>query len=66
MKKKDIVSLHDKEIEELKQMAQEAQKDLFLLKLDLANHKLKNMRSVFQKRKDIARILTVLRKKQKT
>ena len=60
MKSKDIKSLHDKTKDELLQLASDIKKELFQLRLDKSQNKLKNQRSLSTKRKDIARILSVL------
>lgn len=64
MKKKDITALHTKDIKELLVSKKEIQDALFKLRLEKSQKKLKNLRSIFMKRKDIARILTVLGGKQ--
>lgn len=58
MKKKDIKT---KTIPELKKELFEAKNNLFNLKLEKAQNKLKNLRAVFHKRKDIARLKTKIR-----
>lgn len=63
MKTKDIKNLHTKDKIELKQMAQDLKKEIFSLNLDKVQNKLKNQRSIFEKRKDLARVLTILRGK---
>ena len=65
MKREDIKNLHQKTVQELHSMLLEAEKELFTLQLDHAQHKVKNARSIFFKRKDIARIKTVQRLKDK-
>lgn len=60
MKRKDIKELHTKEKGELMALLQSAQGELFTLRMDHSMKKLKNTRSLFNKKKDIARILTVL------
>lgn len=64
MKTKDKQELHAKTKEELQTMLEEARKALFTLKFDRAQRKLKNTRSIFEKRKDIAKIATVLKEKE--
>ncbi len=64
MKRKEITELGQKSASELQQMLQEAKELLFTLKLDKVQFKTKNMRAVFNKRKDIARIATKLREKE--
>ncbi|OGH23802.1 MAG: 50S ribosomal protein L29 [Candidatus Levybacteria bacterium RIFCSPHIGHO2_02_FULL_42_12] len=64
MKKKDMQALRNKDANEFRRMIDEAKKELFKLKLDLSMQKLKNTRAVFEKRKDIARLLTLLEEKK--
>lgn len=64
MKSKDKKTLKSKDVKELLQFITEEKKSLFALKLDLLQNKLKNTRSLFAKRKDIARAFTYLREKQ--
>ncbi|MBI2195663.1 MAG: 50S ribosomal protein L29 [Candidatus Levybacteria bacterium] len=64
MKTKDIKDLHSKTEEELKGMYKIAKEDLLELNLSKSLAKLKNTSSIFSKKKDIARILTILRGKE--
>ncbi len=64
MKKRDVKNLAEKNIEELKQMVTEITKELAKLNLDKNTQKLKNMRLLFHKKKDKAKILTVLHIKE--
>lgn len=64
MKKKDIKELYTKTIEELNTMEKLAREQLSQLNLDKSQNKLKDTRSIFWKRKEIAKILTILRLKQ--
>lgn len=64
MKSKDIKELHTKTIEELKHILSEAKDELFSLKMQIAQNKLKNKRLIFLKRKDIARVVTILNEKE--
>ena len=52
--------LKQKSINELEKMLQERREKLRQLNFDLASGKVKNVRSVRQTKKDIARILTIL------
>lgn len=65
MKQKDKQDLQTKEAGELKEMAVSLRKEIFQLNLDKSLGKLDNTRSLFNKRKDLARVLTVLSKKEK-
>jgi large subunit ribosomal protein L29 len=61
MKLKDITGKNEKE---LKDLLKEKKQELFNLNLENKQHKLKNTRSIFNTRKDIARILTLIRESQ--
>ena len=64
MKTKDKQALHTKTIGELKKLLQDSKSALFSLSLDKTQNKLKNTRSIYLKRKEIAQISTVLREKE--
>ncbi|MEX2007234.1 MAG: 50S ribosomal protein L29 [Candidatus Levyibacteriota bacterium] len=64
MKTKDVKDLHSKTIEELRGMYKTAKDDLLELTLSHSQAKLKNTSSIFSKKKDIARILTIQRGKE--
>lgn len=64
MKNSEKKSLTEKDKKELKTMLKETKGDLAKVVLDKNTGKLKNLRLLFQKRKDIARILTVIRQKE--
>ncbi|MDP3988510.1 MAG: 50S ribosomal protein L29 [Candidatus Levybacteria bacterium] len=64
MKTKVKKDLHAKTLKELQTELKEAREQLFSLKLDKAQNKLKNLRAVFTKRKDIARILSIIKEKE--
>lgn len=53
----------EKSVEALKQDVAEARKELFTMTLDNQMRKLKNTRSIFLKRKEIARMLTAIKSK---
>jgi len=61
MKIKEIIGKGEKE---LKDLLSEKQEELFKLKLDNKQNKLKNTRSIFNTRKDIARILTLIKERE--
>lgn len=63
MKTKAKKDLFEKSLEELKNQLDEKKKELFLAKLEHARKKLKNTRSIFSKRKEIATILTFIRRR---
>ncbi len=60
MKGKDKAALHTKTKEELQSLFLEIQKKVFQAKIDHSMGKLKNTRSLFEARKNIARILTLM------
>lgn len=64
MKQKVLSEIKNKDIQELRKMLEEARKELFQLQLDHAQFKLKNTRSIFHKRKEIAIIQTILKEKE--
>ena len=61
MKLKEIIGKSEKE---LKELLAEKRQDLFKLNLDNKQNKLKNTRSIYNVRKEIARILTLIREKE--
>ncbi|MBI2025754.1 MAG: 50S ribosomal protein L29 [Candidatus Levybacteria bacterium] len=64
MKSKDRKDIFTKSEKELKKLLLDAKDELFNLKLDLSQNKLKNTTSITLKRKVIALILTALREKE--
>lgn len=64
MKSKGIKELHTKTMAELKTTLNEARIELFNFKLEKVQNKLKNLRSLFHLKKDIARIQTILKEKE--
>lgn len=64
MKTKEKKELFSKTADELKNLLKEARNELFDLKLSLAQNKLKNVKEVFFKRKQIAMILTAIKEKE--
>lgn len=64
MKTKAKKELHIKTIPELKARFSELKNEIFQLKMDKAGKKLKNLRTIFERRKEIARILTILEEKK--
>ena len=63
MKTKEKLALHAKTLEELKTLLKEAKDALYLLKLEKSQNKLKNLRSIFWKRKEIAQVATIINEK---
>jgi len=64
MKTKEKKDLLTKDLKELRSMLKDARNALFSLRMEKAQVKLKNPRSIFHKRKEIAKILTVLNRKE--
>lgn len=64
MKSKDKKELFSKTDKELRKILKEARVTLFNLTLENKQNKLKNPRSIFWKKKEIALILTSLREKE--
>lgn len=64
MKTKDKKKLQQKDTQELKTELVSSQKELFNLKMQLGQFKLKNTSLVVQKRRDIARMLTIISEKE--
>ena len=64
MKTKDKQAIRAKTLEELKTFLKEAKDALYLLKLEMSQNKLKNLRSIFWKRKEMAIIATIIKEKE--
>lgn len=64
MKRKDIKDIRTKTLKELKSLVGTAREELLTLNLSKSQNKLKDLRSIFWKKKDIARMLTVIREKE--
>lgn len=64
MKTKDKKELLKKGEKELEALLKEARESLFNLRLEKAQNKLKNLRSIFVKRKEIAKILTAIEERR--
>lgn len=64
MKTKDKKELHAKGVKELKNLVAKLKDELAGLKLDKTQHKLKNTRSLFIKRKEVAQMLTIIKMKE--
>ena len=60
MKKNELADLKGKTIDELKRFLLDAREELGKLKIDMSLGKNKNLNQTRNKRKDIARILTIL------
>ncbi|MCL5435337.1 MAG: 50S ribosomal protein L29 [Patescibacteria group bacterium] len=64
MKTKERKDLHTKNLVELRTLLKNLKEAVFTAKLELSQNKLKNTRSIFLKRKEIAQILTVIKEKE--
>lgn len=64
MKIKEKKDLQQKSINELRLLLKQVKEELFSLSLEKVQKKLKNTSSISQKRKNIARILTILKEKE--
>lgn len=64
MKTKDIKNLHAKTAAELMGMYKTLKDEVLQLNLEKAQSKLKDTRSIFWKKKYIARVLTILKEKE--
>lgn len=64
MKTKDRKEIFTKSEKELVKALKEARENLFNLNLELKQNKLKNTRTIFWKKKEIAMILTSLKEKE--
>lgn len=64
MKSKEKKLLREKSLNELKSMVKSAKNTIFTSKLDKVQNKLKNTKSIFMKRKEVALMLTIIREKE--
>lgn len=64
MKRNDILDLHTKNLTELVSLLSSTRGEIAKMRLDQKVGKLKNLRSIFMKRKDVARILTEMKGKK--
>ena len=62
--KKNLAEIYSKSEIELKKMLFDKKQELFNLKLGNKQNKLKNTRVIFNTRKEIARILTLIKEKE--
>ncbi|MBU3978336.1 50S ribosomal protein L29 [Patescibacteria group bacterium] len=65
MKNKDKKELHTKTQNELLKLLNDARDSLVMLRLEKVQNKLKNTREIFNTRRKIAVILTILKEKEK-
>lgn len=64
MKSKDKKDFFTKSEKELRKLLTETRDNLFNLRMDLSQNKLKNTSSINTKRKEVSLILTVLKEKE--
>lgn len=62
--KKDIKDISSRTEKDLKDLLKSKREELFKLKLDNKQNKLKNTRIIFNTRKEISRVLTLIREKE--
>ncbi len=62
--KKDLKEIVTKTEKDLREQLISKREELFKLKLDNKQNKLKNTRIIFNTRKEIARVLTLIREKE--
>jgi large subunit ribosomal protein L29 len=62
--KKKVTEIANKNEKELKELLTEKKEELFKFEIDNKQNKLKNTRSIFNTRKEIARIMTLIREKE--
>lgn len=62
--KKDLKEIDSKTEKDLKDLLVTKRADVFKLNIDNKQNKLKNTRSIFNTRKEVARILTLIREKE--
>jgi len=64
MKTKTKQELHTRTLQTLKTKLKEARDALYLLRIDKSLGKLKNPRSIFWKKKEVAQMLSLIREKE--
>lgn len=64
MKKRDLIEVKNLEVSGLIKKAQDLKQEIADLLMDKNMDKVKDLKSIFKKRKDLAQVLTVLRQKQ--
>lgn len=62
--KKDIKDISNRTEKDLKDLLKTKREELFKLNLDNKQNKLKNTRVIFNTRKEIARVMTLIREKE--
>ena len=64
MKKEEIKKLKDKDLKQLNEDLAKIKKEIFDFKMDQAAGKMKNLRSIYHKKKALAVIKTIIRQKE--
>jgi len=64
MKIKEVKELHQKTKEELLKILKDLTEEIEKLRIDLSTNKLKDTNVIKEKKKDVARILTILKEKE--
>ena len=64
MKKNDFIQIKALDLSELKQKAKTLKLEIEDVVMDKNMKKLKDLKTIFKKRKDLAQVLTVLRQKE--
>ena len=64
MKKKELNELKNKDLKALKELSKKVDEEIFKLKMDKRTAKLKNVSSLGEKKRDLARIKTIIREKE--
>jgi len=64
MKRKEIVDLRNKSIQELNKIVDDKRNKLRSLRFDLAAGKVKNVSELVELKKDVARLLTIIKIKE--
>jgi len=64
MKTKERKDLHTKNLVELRTLLKNLKEAVFTARLELSQNKLKNTKSIFLKKKEIAQILTIIKEKE--
>lgn len=64
MRKRELKELKNKTIKELKELIEKMEEELAKLKVEKEGGKLRNISQLREKRRDLARIKTILREKE--
>jgi ribosomal protein L29 len=64
MKKKELIKLREKTVEELKKLSSDKRLELIKIESELKGGKEKNLKKVKNQRHELAQILTIVREKE--